>query len=486
MEIVSKVRSLAGPKRGRAGLYALLGLCAIWLGGHLWITVISAEFTYGRSPQDAPTGLYIALASGLALACIGLIPLIRRLVPTRRLIGLIFLVGLAARALMFFSTPVLEDDWHRYLWDGAVVANGGDPYEFAPAQATPLTRLGEPLDWSDDPDLLRLQELTEEDFEIYWRINYPYLKTIYPPIAEAAFALGHILSPFRLNGWRAVLFVLDLGTFALLVFTLGLYGRSPLWAGLYWWNPVVTLEVFNAGHMDGLIVPFLVGVLALAKLGRLRLAVVTLAGAAAVKLWPALLAPALVRKWMFRPLPLIGFAALFIAATLILLWPQLQYVFTDPDQGLVAYSETWRRHAFLFSALAEGPFRELQEPDRFTRNVSALLIVSGSLLLAWRSSPSTRDALPDTMLLTTALLLLLSPTGYPWYQVWLAGLIPFAPRYGALALMVSAPLYYTRFLYGDADPFYQWCIVPIAFGIPLLLFAVEPNLRQQRIHVSTS
>ncbi|MEM9668927.1 MAG: glycosyltransferase family 87 protein [Pseudomonadota bacterium] len=476
--------SLFEPRRDRVELYVLLGLCLLCVLGHLWIGVISAEFTYGRSPQETPTALYMALASALAIVCISTIPLIRRLAPTWRLIGLIFIIGLTVRLCMFGSTPVLEDDWHRYLWDGAVVANGGDPYQFAPADATPVTRLGEINDWSDDPDLLRIQDLSEEDFETYWRINYPYLKTIYPPVAQAAFALGYIVSPFDLNGWRAVLLVFDISAFALLVLTLRLYGHSPLWATLYWWNPVVTLEVFNAGHMDGLIVPFLIGVLALAKLRKPRLAVFALSVAAAVKLWPALLAPALVRKWMFRPLPLAGFALLFLGAALFLMWPQLQYVLSDPDQGLVAYGQSWRRHAFLFSALADGPFRDFADPDRAARNISGILMVLGTLFLAYRSEGGT-DTLPETMLLTTALLLFLSPTGYPWYQVWIAAFIPFAPRYGALALMVFAPIYYMRFLLGDSDAFYQWVLVPIAFGIPILLFAVEPLLGQKRSYAQS-
>ena len=481
MASLSAINTLFEPRRDRAALYSLLGLALFCLAGHIWVTVISAEFEYGRHVIVAPTRLYIALAAGLGLVCAALARIVPKLASTRRLLALVFIVGLAARAMMFVSTPVLEDDWHRYLWDGAAVANGIDPYRFAPAEATPVTRLGEELDWSDDPALARLQELTEDDFETYWRINYPYLKTIYPPIAQAAFAAGYIVAPFDLNGWRMVLLVVDIATFILLVYTLRQYGRSPLWSGLYWWNPVVTLEGFNAGHMDVLIVPFLVGTLALARLKKTRLAVLALAGAAAVKLWPALLAPALVRRWMFKPIALAGFASLFVAAALILLWPQLRYVLTDPDQGLVAYSETWRRHAFLFAILSEGPFADLQEPGRATRNAVALLTASGALLLAWRS-PKDTAALPQTFLFTTVLLLFLSPTGYPWYQIWIAGFIPFAPRLGALALMTLAPIYYTRFLYGDTDPVYQWVWVPIAFGIPIMLFAVEPLLRRQKRH----
>ena len=139
--------------------------------------------------------------------------------------------------MMFASNPVLEDDWHRYLWDGAVVADGSDPYKFSPAEATPIDRFGNQIDWSDDPELLRLQELvdglTQEEFDVYWRVNYPYYKTIYPPIAQGGFGLAHFISPYNLNGWRGVLLLVDLISFALIVWVLGLFGRSSAWVGLY-------------------------------------------------------------------------------------------------------------------------------------------------------------------------------------------------------------------------------------------------------------
>lgn len=469
-------------KQGRTGIYFLSGLGIIVLGLSAAIVVVSKEFTYGRRADLEPfIWQYIGLAMAMGAALLAYFVLVQRLSSGRGVLAFVFLIGFLARLMMFMSTPVLEDDWHRYLWDGASVANGIDPYKFAPAEATPINLLGEQLGWSDDDDLARLQELTEEDFTVYARVNYPYYKTIYPPVAQGAFGLAHKIAPFSLNGWRGVLLGVDVLSFGLLVWALGLFARSPLWAGLYWWNPVVILEVFNAGHMDGLIVPFLIGALALARLGRLGFAVMALAGAAAVKLWPVLLAPVLVRKYMFDIKRLVPLAMLFCGVALLLLWPQLRYVFDDPDQGLVAYSEAWRRHAFVYSVLVEGPFRWFADPASAARRFVLLSVAGGALWLAW-ASQNERDArhagsngmdrMAAGMLAVTALLLFLSPTGYPWYQVWLAGLIPFAPRLGFVALTVMAPIYYVRFILGDESPVYQWLWVPVAFGVPLVLLLI--------------
>jgi len=471
----------------RAGIYLLSGLGVVFLGLCAGIAYISQEFVYARWAGLTPfIWQYIGLATMLGVILLAFFILVGRMKASRLALGLIFAIGLLARVMMFASTPVLEDDWHRYLWDGASVANGVDPYKFAPAEATPVNLLGEQLDWSDDPGLARLQELTEDDFTVYIRVNYPYFKTIYPPIAQGGFGLAYLISPFSLNGWRGVLLMVDLISFGLIVWALGLFGRSSLWAGLYWWNPVVILEIFNAGHMDGLIVPFLVGALGLARNGRMGFAVTALAGAAAVKLWPILLAPMLVRKYMFDLKRLIPLALLFCGVTFLLLWPQLRYVFTDPDQGLVAYSEAWRRHAFLYSVLVEGPFRWFGDPITAARSFTMLLVAGGALWFAWRNPRWAGDSdearMAAGLLGATALLLFLSPTGYPWYQVWLAGLIPFAPRLGYIVLTISAPLYYIRFVLGDQNLVYQWIWVPVAFGIPLLLLLVPKHIYRRVAH----
>ena len=461
---------------GRTGLYILFGLGAFMLILAGAITYVSQAFPYGH--RDTPSlWTYIALASTMGGVLIGFWMLVSRLKPNIPALAFVFIIGLIARLMMFSSNPVLEDDWHRYLWDGASVVNGVDPYEFAPAQASLANPFGDEINLSDDPDLRTLQELSQENEILHSRINYPFLKTIYPPAAQAAFGAAHIIAPFNLNGWRAVLLGVDIISFCLIIWALGLFGRSYLWVGLYWWNPIVLMEVFNSGHMDGLIIPFLVAALGLAKLDKMGFAVTALAGAAAVKLWPILLAPLLVRKYMFDPKRLIPLAVLFCLITLTLLWPQLRHVFGDPNQGLVAYSEGWRRHAFLYALLVEGPFSVFTDPIASARLFVLITVSIGALWLALRNRGTVSDITRESdmaagMLAITALLLFLSPTGYPWYQVWLAGLIPFAPRLGFMVLITTAPIYYTRFILGDENPFYQWGWVSLAFGLPLILLLI--------------
>jgi alpha-1,6-mannosyltransferase len=102
----------------------------------------------------------------------------------------ILAAGVAMRAVFLFSTPVLEDDFYRYLWDGAVSANGENPFAYVP----------DDIVMADETSALspRLRQLAVTGEETLWRVNHSDLRTIYPPVAQAAFALAYWLAPWQL------------------------------------------------------------------------------------------------------------------------------------------------------------------------------------------------------------------------------------------------------------------------------------------------
>ena len=431
---------------------------------------LSYRFPYGVDMSDAPLGLYVgvALIAGIIWATIAFqIQSSNRKWPS---LWVIVAIGLVMRAAMMVSIPVLEDDSYRYLWDGAVVANGVDPYEYAPAAASPNSAFGFSEPEATAPDLERLKALADANRESHSRINYPYVSTIYPPLAQAGFLFAHWIDPFGLGGWRLILLLSDLVTLFLLLRVLEAYGRPALWVSLYWWNPLVLLQGFGAGHMDLLLLPFLLSALLMAKSKRIGLASLALAGGVAVKIWPVLLFPFLVRRFLSQPSKLALYSGLFGAAVLVLLLPQVLHALS-PDAGLNAYASDWRTHAFIFSLLEDGVFAALDAPGQVARLTVAALIIALTAFLTLRYGNDV-DRLPSLCATVIAALIFLSPTGYPWYFIWLAPLLPFLPRLGLIALFAFAPLYWLRFALGDEALIYQWGIVPIAFGLPLVLLAL--------------
>jgi hypothetical protein len=170
----------------------------------------------------------------------------------RKILILIFISGILFRILMLHSTPILEDDYYRYLWDGAVTSNGFNPYVYSPKQI---------LANSNDEMVIpeRLSHLAEESDVIIHRINHPYVRTIYPLAAQLFFAISYKIKPWSIIAWRYVLLSIDLMVLLLILLLLRYFNLSPLWIAIYWWNPLLIKVVFNAGHMDILIFPFLLG-----------------------------------------------------------------------------------------------------------------------------------------------------------------------------------------------------------------------------------
>jgi len=125
--------------------------------------------------------------------------------PSKLICGGVILVGLAARLILIGSVPVLEDDWYRYLWDGAVVATGTDPYAWAPAEAVGEGGGRDDKSAKETSELSCLREIAQEYTPYPQRINYPLVKTIDPPVAQVGFGLAASLKPFSLDAWRLIL-----------------------------------------------------------------------------------------------------------------------------------------------------------------------------------------------------------------------------------------------------------------------------------------
>lgn len=462
----------------RSLLFAFLAVAAALLGIFLFIEHLSDAFQYARRPRGNATFIFAALLSVAGVIYLSLFAFAEKLRPTRPIIIIGVLVGLIARGIFFNTNPILEDDWHRYLWDGGAVSVGVNPYSIPPARAMTHDISGIKVSLSDDPDIARLQKLGEAEPHFPERINYPFVATIYPPVAQAAFALAYQIAPFQLDAWRAVLLVVDALTLALLLVFLRRKNMSALWALLYWWNPIVIVSAFNGAHMDTLLGPFLIGAILLAELKRSRLAAIALAGAAGVKLWPLILAPIVFRNLRGRWREIFITGAVF-AITLAIIFAPMAEAFYSRESGLIAYADGWRTNTFFFFYLSEAANAIHDNGIRVLRFIIAALIAAGALWMFF--SDRARDipmAGAATMIIIA--LYILGPTGYPWYLIWFTLLAPLAPSIGIASFTVALPLYYIRFpfSYDGNDAIFNWFVTPMEF-IPPTIFAIWSIYRRR-------
>jgi len=374
-------------------------------------------------------------------------------------------VGLAMRLVYFASDPILEIDFLRYLWDGAAVQAGLNPFAVGPAEAIAG---GAGPEWS---------ALAAQSGGIAEGISYGILATIYPPVAQGAFWIAYHLDPWGITGLRVVFLAAELAGIGLLALLLRELGRSPAWVAIYWWNPLIAKEIINSAHMDALLLPALAGALLLAVRARPVWSGAALAIAAGVKVWPLILAPVLIwqggwRRWMSA-------GVVLVVATALIAMPVVLGRL-DSQSGLVAYAGGWERNHALFGALREGfawSFWKLDmlhlDPNRITRIVVVGGIGIVAIVLGWRMKD--RAQIPAAVLTVAALLLLLSPTAYPWYYVWVLPFLCIVPSRGLMLLGVMLSFYYLRFdmeEWGNAALFDRW-IVWLEFGPVLALLAYD-------------
>lgn len=188
------------------------------------------------------------LAFAVALTCL-------RRTSLRAALVLVVLGTVALRLAALTAVVPLSDDLYRYAWDGQVQAAGISPYRYAPT-APELAELR--TDWLF-PAARECEQQIGRDAGCT-RINRENVRTIYPPVAQAWFLLGHSLGASELRdlGWELMALVADLATVVLLWRLLLGRGRDPRWVAVYAWSPLAVLEAVQNGHVDGLATFFVV------------------------------------------------------------------------------------------------------------------------------------------------------------------------------------------------------------------------------------
>jgi len=222
------------------------------------IAHLSSRFEFHSEFQQRPILLVLGLLAIAFVLHIASLRLILRESNHSAMTRHVLLGGVLFRLLLLPSHPIQEVDIYRYLWDGAVVASGHNPYRFSPKQVLEAPQ-------ADDKDLelqsfaeLKVRESSSQ--EVLARVHFGELITVYPPVSQEVFGLASLLVPAeaslyrRLLTMKIVLTGFDLGILWLVVLILRRMQRHPGWAILYGWSPLVLKEFANSGHLDSIAV----------------------------------------------------------------------------------------------------------------------------------------------------------------------------------------------------------------------------------------
>lgn len=372
----------------KTALYILCGLAAV--SAALYLAAASAADLRGQ------VFLFQALALGLFLIYLMAAWLVvSQRPPGRMLVGAIILGAITFRLIMAFGPPTLSDDIYRYVWDGKIQAAGFSPYAYAP----------------DAPELIKLRH----------RGGFNKLddnagsKAVYQPAAQILFLAS---APFGANSaqtLKIIFILLDIAVILLLRKILVHLKRPPGLIVLYAWCPLVVFEIAGSGHVDSLAVFFAVAAVYLALRQKRFAAGLLIGAAAATKLYPILLLPAVMREkkdWR---------TAAGAAAALILLYAP----YLVRGGTLLAFaggtSEGPSFNPGLKSLLILANGTSSPGVDN-AYALLALAALAAAGLYAWSKRKSDEGIIRAAFLMSAAIIVLL-PYTVPWY---ITLVLPFA------------------------------------------------------------
>jgi len=314
---------------------------------------------------------------------------------------LIFALGIAFRVVLIFSEPRLSDDMYRYVWEGRIQASGFSPYLTPP----------------DAPELVPLRDET-----IWPLMNRKNFTTVYPPGAELMFAALWRSVPDSARWFQIVMASADVLAGALLAVLLRALGQPVQRVLIYLWSPLVIFETAHSAHMDALVLPLLVGAWLMRVKGRDGWTGALLGAATALKLYPALLLPAL---WRPRDDAGRGRPAWRMPLVFSVVAGAAYVPYLARGSFSLAYLPTYL--AEIGNMSLAYPIIQITQalggrPEWVVHGLMA--ITQGLIGLTWIARPAA-DAVQAVRrcLWPIGAYLVLTPLLHPWYLAWLVPLL---------------------------------------------------------------
>ena len=379
-------------------------------------------------------------------------------------LGLGLAAALALRLLWLPATPALSDDYHRFRWDGALVAAGLNPFEHRPDELV-----------SPGPNHLPAHSQAR-----YRQLNSPHYYSVYPPVCQAAFGLAAKLFPTSAPGFilvlRLLLLAAEAATAGLLLALLRQWQLPAGRALLYLLNPLVVVELTGNLHFEALLITGLLAAIWLLTRRQWLASAGALALAIAAKLVPLLVLPLLLRRLGWRGA--LGYGAAVALGLGLLFAPFVSAALVGHFGGsLDLYFHKFEFNASLYYLARAGGFY-LTGYNEIARIGTGLALLAGLWVLAVAGLEKypTLASLPGALLAALTGYYLLATTVHPWYLTPLVALSVFTRyRYAVVwsGLVVLSYAAYRSSAYAESLP-----LVALEYAGVLVVLAGELSRRK--------
>ncbi len=419
----------------------VLGFAMIWFTRQLISE--NDHYTIGTSGvSSSHFALYLAAV---------LIFLLKPTNVNRYTFPIIITVAVACRLVALFPDPFLSSDVYRYAWDGVVQHAHINPFRYVPGNKA----------------IAFLRAPNQDLFDHINRRDYAH--TIYPPAAQVIFYVITFINA-SVTGMKAGMILFEGLTMWGLVLLLRELGLNREWTLLYAWCPLLIWEIGSSGHVDSIVMAFVVFALLFRYRRQPVLTGLFLGLAVLTKFYPLVLFPALYRRGDWK-----------MPTTMAALAVALYSIYLSVGLGVFGFFGGYMKEEgmdsgqryFLLDLVQRLP--GLHHLPNVAFVVFAALVFSSIALWSWRTGcqPDSRpDAfLPPAFAFALALMLFFAPH-YPWYVAWL---IPFLVLMPNLTVMtyVGGLFYLCTTEIADGSAAGQFHLNKILYGWVALAFVVE-------------
>ncbi len=318
--------------------------------------------------------------------------IVKNFLSKSEIFALIFLAVILRLAFITLQ-PIGSDDYYRYIWDGKVETYGINPYRYAP----------------DDSALTYLHS---DDLPKY--VNYPKMKTIYPPLSQAIFFIAYLSTKegyLGLKIYQLLFEILTLSGLLLILKKLNLPSKNIF---LYLLAPIPIFQLFIDAHVDGFGLSFFLFSIYFYLDKKKLLSYIFLGLSICIKPLGVILIPI----YFFDEKILLNRIKSVIIPISICALLYIPFIFSGtPFQALIKFTENWAFNGVVFNILDS-----FIHDNQKTRIVCSLLLLSTYLPIIL-----SKKNLLDKIYFSVIFLFIFSPIVHPWYLTWLTILLPIVP-----------------------------------------------------------
>ncbi|MDG1263042.1 MAG: mannosyltransferase [Flavobacteriaceae bacterium] len=363
-------------------------------------------------------------------------------------------LGILFRLIFFVSTPLLSDDFFRFIWDGMLLSNGMSPYEFTPniLNQSPVI----------------ISEFSQKLHEGMGSLSAKHYSN-YPPVNQFGFFLANTIGGnsilVNIICIRILLILADLGVFWIGIKLLDFLKLDKKRIAYYFLNPLIIIELTGNLHWEGVMVFFFfMGLYLIFSHRKLMLGAVSMAVSVATKLIPLLILPVLWNYLKPKKSMLFGLYCLVFLGVVFIPFFFVENNITNYLKTLKLWFNRFEFNGSIYYIIREIGY-EIKGYNiiRKLAKITPYVVLAIVAVFSFFRSNKTAVSVINGMLLTLSCYFFISTTVHPWYIVTLVSL--------ALFTNYTYPLFWSCLIvlsyaaYGNTNFEENFYLIGLQYGI---------------------